>query len=511
ERVKLGIVSVPGGRGVFGSLSVAENLRLAAWLTKKDTGFVDAARRQIFDLFPVLNDRLSAKASSLSGGEQQMLTLAQALLCRPRLLMIDELSLGLAPAIVSRLLEVVRQINATGIPIIVVEQSVNVATELAERAVFMEKGQVRFTGGTAELNERPDLLRSVFLRSARPSRTRPAEGDGLMPSGVNQLQVQGMRKRFGGVTAVDGVDFEVSDGHVLGIIGSNGAGKTTLFDLTSGFIPPDAGRVYFRGRDVTELSAGGRAMLGLGRSFQDARLFPSLTVKETLAAALERHIEVRDPLACMFHLGAVVESERQVDERVEELIETMGLTRYRDAFISELSTGTRRIVELACAMAQGPSVLLLDEPSSGIAQRETEALGQVLLDLRDRTGASLVVIEHDIPLVSAISDRLVCLHLGQVLSQGAPGAVLSDPAVVASYLGSDDVAIARSGPMGGAATVRKSTGGRRPAPATARKATARKATAKKAAVKKTAGKKAAVKKASGAHTTSSENRRSNGT
>src|SRR5205807_5074564 len=213
---------------------------------------------------------------------------------------------------------------------------------------------------------------------------------------------------------VDDVDLSVGEGQILGIIGSNGAGKTTLFDLCSGFLAVDQGHVVLQGRDVTELDAAGRAELGLGRSFQDARLFPSLTVAETLATALERHVEVREPLACAFRVGAVVDSERDVAERVEELIELMGLDRYRDAFVSELSTGTRRIVELACAIAHEPAVLLLDEPSSGIAQKETEALGRLLLQLRDQTGASLAVIEHDIPLVSSIADELVCLHLGRV-------------------------------------------------------------------------------------------------
>jgi ABC-type branched-subunit amino acid transport system ATPase component/ABC-type branched-subunit amino acid transport system permease subunit len=453
-RVESGLVTVPGGRGVFGSLTVAENLRMAGWLARRDPEFLDAARQRIFELFPVLAERLDTGAAALSGGEQQMLTLAQALLCRPRLLVIDELSLGLAPAVVAVLLDVVRDINADGTTVVVVEQSVNVAAALAGRAVFMEKGQVRFTGPIAELVERPDLLRSVFLRAPAVARRRSRARAGAVPVGENgegarpappPLRVEEVSRRFGGITAVDEVSFQVGDGEVLGIIGSNGAGKTTLFDLVSGFLAPDHGRVALSGADVTRAGAAERAEQGLGRSFQDARLFPSMTVTEALATALERHVEVRDPLACILHVGAVVESERAVAGRVDELIETMGLTRYRDAFVAELSTGTRRILELACALAHGPRVLLLDEPSSGIAQRESEALAQVLLDLKERTGAALVVIEHDIPLVSTISDRLVCLHLGRIVAEGPPRAVLEDPAVVASYLGSDEVAVARSG------------------------------------------------------------------
>ncbi|MBV9935765.1 MAG: ATP-binding cassette domain-containing protein, partial [Actinobacteria bacterium] len=325
DRVKAGVVLVPGGRGVFPSLTVAENLRLAGWLARKDKEFLDSAMARAFELFPVLQERLDSKASLLSGGEQQMLTIAQALLCRPKLLMIDELSLGLAPIVVATLLDVVKRINADGTTVVVVEQSVNVATSIAERAVFMERGQVRFSGPTKQLEKRPDLLRSVFLRSGTRTRTvakRAASGNG---SGEAALRIDGVSKRFGGVTAVNEVALDVPSGHILGVIGSNGAGKTTLFDIASGFLPPDSGRLFLHGRDVTELGAPGLAELGLGRSFQDARLFPSMTVAETLATALERHLEARDPFACMLHLGAVVETEREVAARVEELLELMNL------------------------------------------------------------------------------------------------------------------------------------------------------------------------------------------
>ena len=453
ERVKAGIVTVPGGRGVFGSLTVAENLRLAGWLARRDPAFLEQAMAEVFRLFPVLRDRLDERASFLSGGQQQMLTLAQALLCRPRLLMIDELSLGLAPTIVASLLDVVRQFNAAGTTVVLVEQSLNVATSIADRAFFMEKGQVRFSGPTAELVDRPDLARSVFLRTGVPARRRRAAAAAPVAAGAASplngaapiLETSSISRRFGGVMAIDGIDLTVREGRILGIIGSNGAGKTTLFDICSGFLSPDGGRVRLAGRDVTDLGAPERAALGLGRSFQDARLFPSLTVSETLATALERHIEVREPMACVFRVGAVVDSEKAAARRVAELIELMGLERYRDAFISELSTGTRRIVELCCALAHDPKVLLLDEPSSGIAQRESEALAGVLLTLKERTGATLAVIEHDIPLVTSIADELVCLHLGQVICRGRPADVLADPEVVASYLGTDQATITRSG------------------------------------------------------------------
>jgi branched-chain amino acid transport system ATP-binding protein len=156
-------------------------------------------------------------------------------------------------------------------------------------------------------------------------------------------------------------------------------------------------------------------------------------------------------------MSSVRASEAEVEEGVDELLELFHLTRYRDSFVSELSTGTRRVVELACTMAHQPSVLLLDEPSSGMAQRETETLGSLLVELQSATGTTTVLIEHDIPLVSSVADRLVCMHLGGVLSEGAPHDVLADPAVAASYLGESDAAVRRSGARGAPSSVGATT------------------------------------------------------
>jgi branched-chain amino acid transport system ATP-binding protein len=242
---------------------------------------------------------------------------------------------------------------------------------------------------------------------------------------------------FGGVRAVDAVCFDVAAGEIVGVIGPNGAGKTTLFDLLSGFTRPDRGRVLLRGVDIGGLRASQRARRGLGRSFQDARLFPSLTVDETIAAALERWAEVGDPLSAALRLPNAYDSEQALRRRVDELVELLGLGAYRSLFVGELSTGTRRVVDLACLLAHGPSVVLLDEPAAGIAQREVEALAPLIGRIRDEMHASVVVVEHDIPLVEEVADRLVAMDQGRVLAVGSPTAVLHDAAVVSSYLGGD--------------------------------------------------------------------------
>jgi branched-chain amino acid transport system ATP-binding protein len=455
-----GISLMPGGKGVFPTLSVQENLRLAAWLIRDDHSRVEAARREVTELFPILEERATQLAGNLSGGEQQMLALAGALMTRPTLLMIDELSLGLAPTIVARLLEVVKEVHRRGTTIVIVEQSVNVALNLAERAVFMEKGEVRFEGRTAELLERPDILRSVFIAGANGVSSSGNEPDPApvratalaakpvtSPVGDDtvQLECRGVSKRFGGITAVSSVDLALGRGEIVGLIGHNGAGKTTLMDCISGFNAIDAGRILLRGVDVTEWQPHERARGGLGRSFQDALLFPTLTVAETIAVAFERHLASRDIVAAAFQLPASYESELDVDDKVAALIELMGVGAYREKLTGELSTGSRRIVDLACILAQEPTVLMLDEPSGGVAQKETEALGPLLLRVRDRTGCSILVIEHDMPLLSTVCDRSIALELGGVIAEGTPKEVLEHPDVIRSYLGTDEAAIQRSG------------------------------------------------------------------
>ncbi|MEY2477715.1 MAG: branched-chain amino acid transport system ATP-binding protein livF [Actinomycetota bacterium] len=440
QTVESGIVMVPGGRGVFPSLTVAENFRIAAWSQRQDRAHVQAATERALAQFPVLRDRWEQPAGLLSGGEQQMLNLSQALLARPRLLLVDELTMGLAPLVVEHLLEIVAQIHRDGATVVIVEQSVNTALRLAERAVFMEKGEVRFSGPTAELLERPDILRAVYLTGAESSngatRTKATRSAGTNGgNGDVVLSVDSLRKRFGGLVATDNVSFDLHAGEILGLIGPNGAGKTTLFDLINGFVAPDSGRVRLGSDDVTMLPSHERARAGLGRSFQDARLWPSLTVAEAIATACEAHVRMPGPVSALLGLPAVAESEALVSARVEELVEVLGLGAFRDKFMSELSTGSRRIVEIAAMLAQGPSVLLLDEPSSGIAQREAEALGPMLRDLRDRLGCSMVVIDHHMPVVLELADRLVALDQGAVVTTGTPEAVLEHPRVVESYLG----------------------------------------------------------------------------
>jgi branched-chain amino acid transport system ATP-binding protein len=450
---RAGVVMVLGGRAIFPNLTVKENLDAATWTTASDAEFVRTQMHRVLDeFFPALRRRLHERAGTLSGGEQQMLALGQAFLMKPKLLMIDELSLGLAPAVVEQLLTILRAIHAQGTTIILVEQSVNLALTIAERAVYMEKGEVRFVGPTAELLERPDVMRSVFLAGAAQATTLNTGSSARNTAAAhtderpNVLEASGLRCRFGGVEALRGVDLSVRAAEIVGIIGPNGAGKTTLFDALSGFVPLVAGTVHLGAQDVTALDPDARARLGLTRSFQDARLFGALTVRETIMLAHgERHGVIRSAALAALWLPPVRQAEARLRRRADMLIEILGLQRYAEWSIGELSTGTRRVVDIACTMAAEPEVLLLDEPSSGVAQAEVQELAPLLQRLRAETGCALLVIEHDITLISTVSDRLIAMELGETVAEGKPGDVLSDPRVVASYLGTSKEAIARTG------------------------------------------------------------------
>jgi branched-chain amino acid transport system ATP-binding protein len=455
---------MPGGKGLFPTLTVAENMRMATWMLRSDRARARAARAddggeragkqrarvrtdQMLAMFPVLAERWDQAAGDLSGGEQQQLSIAMAFVTEPEVVLIDELSLGLAPTVVGMLVDKVRELHAQGTTVVVVEQSVNVALLMCERAVFMEKGQVRFRGPTAGLLDRPDILRSVFIGDEPPA---PPTADGDTADGIRfdrgvALECRGLTKRFGGITAVEDVDLTVPPGKTIGLIGHNGAGKTTLFDLLTGFLDLDGGVVRLGGRDITELPPHRRAVLEVGRSFQEALLYPSLTVVDCIRVALERHLANRDPVAAALRLPASTASERAATERADELVSLLGLDPFRDRPTGELSTGTRRIVELACLLAQDPAVVLLDEPTAGVAQAETEALAPMLRRVQAETGCSLVVIEHDMGLLQELCDEFIALEQGRVIAQGPPAEVLADPAVVASYLGTDDDVVHRSG------------------------------------------------------------------
>ncbi|MGW0432071.1 ABC transporter permease subunit [Micromonospora sp. NPDC003197] len=304
-----------------------------------------------------------------------------------------------------------------------------------------------------QLPELPDSGTVTAAQSAAESAPETASSGGsitlpprtvpLQPAvtGEPLLSVRGVARSYGGVRAVAGASLDVAPGEVVGIIGPNGAGKTTLFEIIAGFTRPDRGVVRFAGRSVTGLSPQRRAGLGLVRSFQDARLFATMTVLETVMVAGERTAPTSLVAAALGATGPDQAKRR----RAEELVTLMGLAPLADRLVGELSTGTRRIVEITCLLALEPALLLLDEPSSGVSQADGVALGEVLRRVHDELGVTMVIIEHDLPLLARLAGRMVAMDGGRVIADGTPQEVRTHPDVVRSYLGTDHAAVNRSG------------------------------------------------------------------
>ncbi|HEX7521600.1 MAG TPA: ATP-binding cassette domain-containing protein [Acidimicrobiia bacterium] len=301
-----------------------------------------------------------------------------------------------------------------------------------------------FRGSVLNWLEKRLPERPAKTRTAPPaSLTRTASRDQVrLNADGSVLSTMGLTVHFGGIAAVDSVDFQANPGEVIGLIGTNGAGKSTLLNAIGGYVESN-GVVNLLGRDVSELPPHRRARAGLGRAFQAATLFPELTVRETVQLALEARGRTSF-WGSLLWLPRSTRSERSKRAEAAELIDFLGLGRYADRFIAELSTGTRRIVELGAVLAVAPRVVCLDEPTAGVAQREAEAFGPLIVRVQQELDATLIVVEHDLPLILTISDRIYCMEAGAVIAEGEPDAVRENPLVIASYLGTDDRAIRRS-------------------------------------------------------------------
>ncbi|MEE3286947.1 MAG: ABC transporter ATP-binding protein [Pseudomonadota bacterium] len=246
---------------------------------------------------------------------------------------------------------------------------------------------------------------------------------------VNNLAIQ-----FGGIRAVDGVSFEISAGEIYTIIGPNGAGKTTIFNLISRIYDPTDGTIVFNGQDITQEEPHRIAQLGIARTFQNIELFENATVLDNLLLGRHRHRRTQFWQEIVF-LPAVRHQELEDREKVEEIIDFLDLQHYRDQFVRSLPYGVRKVVELARALATQPELLMLDEPSSGLNVEETRDMSFWIRDIRQQLGITLLMVEHDMKLVADVSDRVLALNDGRVLTEGSPSSVQGNADVVAAYLG----------------------------------------------------------------------------
>ena len=324
--------------------------------------------------------------------------------------------IGYAPVLGALVLMLTVAINPGGIA-----QALKESAERKE--IKRRRAETDSEGDEPALPTLPDLPRPRGL----PTRSTERAGEAL-------LQVRDVSVRFGGVQALEGASLDVQRGHVVGLIGPNGAGKTTMFNAISGHVRPQRGEIRLLGADVSRAPAHARAAAGLGRTFQQIGLAKDLSVTENLLLAQHCVAHYSAPEA-LVHLGRTGKVERELRERAREALVALGFERYTDTPVRLLSHGQQRIVEIGCVLVTAPELVMLDEPSAGMSPGAAENLAVRLRDIRDQLGRTVLLIEHNIPLVLDVCDDLYVLSAGQVIASGEAREVASMPQVVAAYFG----------------------------------------------------------------------------
>ncbi|GAC1443895.1 MAG: hypothetical protein NVSMB55_18770 [Mycobacteriales bacterium] len=253
---------------------------------------------------------------------------------------------------------------------------------------------------------------------------------------MSVLEVRDLSIRFGGLQALQDVNITVNEWEIVGLIGPNGAGKTTAFNCITGFYKPNTGSVSYRGRDVTGTPPHVKAAMGFGRTFQNVGMVKSATAVENLKTAQHARVSY-DAGSGLLGLGATRREERELEQKADLILELLGLSDIRDGVVGNMSYGTLKLLELGCALATDPDVLLLDEPTSGMGPAESDELGDRLLAIRKEFGLTMLLIEHHVPLVLRVCDHVYVLNFGRLLAEGEPSVIQTHPEVVAAYLGGE--------------------------------------------------------------------------
>ncbi len=421
RRVSDGICLSPEGRQVFSNMSVEENLFLGSTDPRVRPRRAQSLER-VYAMFSKLRERRDQKAGLLSGGEQQMLAIGRALMGEPRLLLLDEPSLGLAPLIVGVVFDAIREIARSGISILIVEQNAHAALGVAERGYVLSEGRIVLEGTAKELAA-TESIRNAFLRGdahAAPA-LAPAAASPTRATREPMLEVKGLCRNFGGLVATDDLSFSVMRHQFLGVIGPNGAGKTTLLNLITGYLRPSAGEIVLDGKRIDGVRPYEACRLGIGRTFQVVQPFAEMSVADNVITG------------ALFARGYAAKLE-EARERIRRPLDLVGLAHKAELPAGALTLGEKKRLELARALATDPKLLLLDEVMAGSTHREVVELMQVLRDIH-AAGTTILMIEHLVHVIVDLAEHVVVLDFGKKLAEGSPEEIVADPRVIETYLG----------------------------------------------------------------------------